>query len=349
MRTRNRTYPSGWKLAAFVVLSTLTGLVWPSGAEAQLLPTLGGDRAGTSGYQFLKIPVDARASALGESVVATAFDATALYWNPALAAYLPGTHVGVHHTAYFVDIRLEYAAATYNIPGTTITVGGSLQTLNSGEMDVTTEFQPLGTGETFNLIDIAAGLTFAQQMTDLFAYGVTTKYVSERVAGLSAETVVFDVGFMYFVGNTGAQLAVSVRNFGFDGRPEGELARTVIDENPVLIEDEFESLTPPTTFHLGFAYEALRNREHSSVLVSSQLNNPNDNAENWNVGVEYGWSETVFLRAGYRFGIEEVTVPSAGVGIAVPVVGSSFRFDYSFNRLERLGNVHRVGLNIGFN
>lgn len=329
------------------LLAFMMAVAAPPSAEAQLLPSLGGDRAGTSGYQFLKIPIDARSSALGESVVATAFDATALYWNPALAASLPGIQLGVHHTAYFVDVTLEYAAATYNIPGTTITVGGSLQTMNSGEMDVTTEFQPLGTGETFRLIDIAAGLTFSQQLTDLFAYGVTTKYVTERVAGLSAESVVFDVGFMYFVGGTGAQLAVSVRNFGIDGRPEGQLARTVIDEDPVLIEDEFEALTPPTTFHLGFAYEALKNRTSSSLLVSSQLNNPNDNAENWNVGVEYGWNDTVFLRTGYRFGIEEMTTPSLGFGLGAPFVGSTFRFDYSFNRLERLGNVHRVGLNVG--
>jgi hypothetical protein len=342
MSSQFRRYQIRGVLLALLLLCL--GTVDPAGA--QLLPTLGGDRAGTSGYQFLKIPVDARSAALGESVVATALDATSLYWNPALAAFLPDINVGIHHTAYFVDVKLDYLAATYNIPGSTFTLGASLQTMDSGDMDVTTEFQPLGTGETFRLVDMAAGLTLAQQLTDLFAYGVTTKYVTERVAGLTAETVVFDVGFTYNVGTTGARMAVSVRNFGFDGRPEGKLARTVIDDDPVFIEDDFASLTAPTTFHLAFAYETFRNQPNNSLLLSTQLNNPNDNAEQWNLGVEYGWNHTLFLRVGYRFGIDELTAPSVGTGINLPFLERSLRFDYSFNRLQRLGNVHRIGLNV---
>ena len=51
--------------------------------KAQLFPTLGGQRAGISTAQFLKIGVGARASALGDAFVAIANDASALYWNPA--------------------------------------------------------------------------------------------------------------------------------------------------------------------------------------------------------------------------------------------------------------------------
>ena len=314
-------------------------------AQAQLLPSLGGERAGTSGFQFLKVPVDARGAALGETVVADANDVSALIWNPALASSLPGIQAGFHHTAYFVDVTLDFVGVTYRLPQG-ITLGASLQTMDSGQMKVTTEFEPDGTGETFRLIDMAAGLTWSQQLTDLFSYGVTTKYIQESVAGLKASTMVFDFGVHYRVGSTGARMAVSVRNFGFDGRPEGELSRPVIASDPVRIESDFEAMTPPTTFHLGFAYDALQSSPTNRLTVLAQLNNPNDNAEHWNTGLEYAWDEMFFLRAGYRFGIEETDAPSVGMGVKLPLSGRSLGVDYGFNRLERLGNVHRFGLNL---
>ncbi len=314
--------------------------------HAQLLPSLGGERAGTSGFQFLKIPVDARSAALGQTVVASASDVGALYWNPALIAHSPGIQAGFYHTAYFVDVSLDFAGLVYPISGTNMFVGASIQTMDSGEMDVTTEFQPFGTGQTFRLRDMAVGVSFSQQLTDLFSYGITSKYVRESVAGLVASTVVFDVGFFYAVGTSGLDLAVSVRNFGLDGTPEGALERRVIAPNPQVIETEFEALTPPTTFHLGVVYRVLDDHPAQSLDVSAQLNNPNDNAENWNVGVEYGWNRMLYLRTGYRFGIEEYATPSFGVGLRIPVGGPDLRFDYGFNRLERLGNVNRIGLNL---
>ncbi|MDA0875081.1 MAG: PorV/PorQ family protein [Bacteroidetes bacterium] len=314
-------------------------------AQAQLLPTLGGERAGTSGFQFLKVPMDARGAALGETVVADANDVSALIWNPALVASLPGVQAGFHHTAYFVDVTLDFVGVTYRLPQG-ITLGASLQTMDSGEMKVTTEFEPDGTGETFRLIDLAAGLTWSQQLTDLFSYGVTTKYIQESVAGLKAQTMVFDFGVHYRVGSTGARMAVSVRNFGFDGRPEGELSRPVIASDPVRIESDFEAMTPPTTFHLGFAYDALQSSPMNRLTVLAQLNNPNDNAEHWNTGLEYAWDEMFFLRAGYRFGVEETDAPSLGMGLRLPFSGRALGVDYGFNRMERLGNVHRFGLNL---
>jgi hypothetical protein len=317
-----------------------------SDATAQILPSFGGDRAGTSGFQFLKIAVDGRSAAMGETVVANASDASALFWNPALAAKTEFFQLSVSHTAYFTDVNMEFLAATFKPKGSNFALGASVQTLSSGEMDVTTEFQPFGTGETFTFRDLAAGLTFSQSLTDLFSYGVTAKYVRESSAGISTSTVLFDLGIYYAVGNTGAAMGVAVRNFGLDGTPSGEIDRVVIGSPVPVVEDKFESITPPTTFLLGFSYELLRGQEANDLVVSAQLNNPNDNAENWNVGVEYIWNQILVLRAGYRFGIEEYDIPSFGAGINIPYFGRDLRFDYGFSRLSRLGTVHRVGLNV---
>ena len=330
-----------------LVVVVLILMAFPAGhVAAQILPTFGGDRAGTSGFQFLKIPVDARSAAMGETVVANASDGSALFWNPALGAQTRTLQIGVHHTSYFTDIGIEFFCATYRPSGSNITLGASLQTLDAGDMEVTTEFQPFGTGETFGFRDLAAGLTFAQNLTDLFSYGVTAKYVRESTVGLATTAVVFDIGIFYMIGTTGAQMGVAVRNFGFDSSPSGQIDRLVIGGGGVVTEENFDSMTPPTTFLLGFTYEMLRQNESNRLIIAAQLNNPNDNIENWNLGLEYVWNDALMLRAGYRFGIEEYEVPSFGAGINIPYAGPDLRFDYGFSRLSRLGTVHRVGVNI---
>ena len=332
-------YGTCWGLGLALLL--MLPLAGP--AQAQLIPSFGRDRAGTSGFQFLKIPIDARSAAMGETVAANAFDASALFWNPALAARATGPQAGFSHTAYLADVSMEYAALT--VPIGAFTFGGSVQVLSAGEMDVTTEFEPTGTGETFGYVDLAAGLSVAQTLSDLFSYGVTAKYVRESTAGLATQTAMFDLGVFYQIGTTGAQMAVAIRNFGLDGRPAGTLSRVDIDEG-VILEDDFETITPPTTFLLGLTYNAFRQTDRHDLLVSGQLTNPNDNAESFNVGLEYRWQEVLALRTGYRFGVEEITTPSFGLGLAIPGIGPEVRFDYAFSRMTRLGVIHRVGLNL---
>ncbi len=318
-------------------------------AYAQLIPSFGRDRAGTSGFQFLKMPADARSAALGETAAANAFDGSALFWNPALAAQADGHQVAFSHTRYYADVNLEYAAAFFQLPRPALTIGAHVQVLNSGDMDVTTETMPFGTGETFRFTDIAAGLTVAQALTDLFSYGVTAKYLRESVAGVAFNTAVIDLGFFYRIGTTGAQMAVAIRNFGLDAGGSGEISRIDMGTGGVptkVVEDEFESLTPPTTFLLGLTYNVFRPGSGNELMLSGQITNPNDNAESLNFGAEYIWNHVLALRAGYRLGTEGYTVPSLGAGIYVPLSAQRLRVDYGFSRLEELGAVHRIGVNL---
>ncbi len=328
-----------FRSTVFLLLSVAVAL--PS--AAQILPSFGGDRAGTSAFQFLKIPVDPRGAALGETAVSNANDASALFWNPALAAQGGRTEVGLASAMYFADVALHYAAG-YTRVGP-ITLGVSIQALDSGEMPVTTEFSgPEGTGETFRLVDLAVGLTVSQALTDLFSYGVTAKYVRESVAGVSTKTGLLDLGVFYKIGDTGVQLGVAIRNFGFETTPGGSISRTTLDGQTIVTV--FDGAEPPTTFMLGASYRPFASTGQHDLVLSGQLTNPNDNAERYNVGAEYTWNNLLSLRAGYRFGVDEATLPSVGAGLLVPGIGPGLRIDYGFTNLERLGSVHRVGINL---
>ncbi len=336
------------------LLILMLGAMAAAPVQAQVLPAFGQERTGGSGLQFLKVPVDARGAALGGTVAATADDASALFWNPALAAR-GGTQVGLATTSYVADIALHYAAGytPVNSPLGTLTLGFSVQALDSGEMDVTTEFSgPEGTGETFRLVDLAFGLTVAQSLTDLFSYGITGKLVRESAAEVSTTAGLVDLGVAYRVGDTGVRFGVAIRNFGFNVSPGGSITRETLGGE--VIEESFDGIEPPTTFLLGVSYRPLRvlgfnDGGPHDLTVSGQLTNPNDNAERFNLGAEYAWNNTLMLRTGYEFGLEEATVPSFGLGLLVPGLGPDLRVDYGFNRLDRLGNIHRIGLNLRLN
>ena len=342
MRTRSTNLRLGLAALALVALALP--------ARAQFFPNFGEDRAGTSGFQFLKIPVDARGAALGGTVAATADDASALYWNPALSAR-GGAQAGVATARYVADVALHYAGgyAPVRTPLGTFTLGLSLQALDSGEMDVTTEFSgPEGTGETFRLVDVAVGLTVAQALTDLFSYGLTGKFVRESTADVSTTAGLLDLGVAYRVGDTGVRFGVAIRNFGFEVAPSGEITRVGLDG--AVTETGFDGVEAPTTFLLGVSYEPLQALGYAggphALTLSGQLTNPNDNAERFNLGAEYVWNGLLALRTGYEFGLEEASAPSFGAGLVVPGLGPELRIDYGFNRLDRLGNIHRVGLNL---
>ena len=328
-------------------LGLLAGLLLSAPASAQIFPSYGEDRAGTSGFQFLEVPVDPRGAALGGTAVATATDASSLFWNPALAARAGDTELQAAHLSYFAGVSMSYVAGLRKVGP--VTVGAHVQTLDSGEMLVTDEFSgPNGTGETFSYLGIVGGVTVSQALTDLFSYGVTAKLVRESSADVAQSVGLLDLGVGYSVGVTGAEIGVSIRNFGLNGGADGELARPT-DEGGTVAVTDFEEVVPPTTFQLGVAYRALQRLDDHDLTVSGQLTNPNDNAEQLNVGAEYVWNDLLAVRTGYAFGREEASAPTFGFGLALPDVtgtGTRLRADYGFARLDRLGATHRIGVGV---
>src|SRR5512140_1471702 len=101
------TAPSLWHLTRRIASLGLVLSLFASAGSAQLIPNLGGQRAGISAYQFLQIGVGARGVALGETFTAIANDASALYWNPAGLTQFPENQVIFAHAEYLVDLKHE--------------------------------------------------------------------------------------------------------------------------------------------------------------------------------------------------------------------------------------------------
>ncbi len=315
-------------------------------AAAQLVPNLGGQRAGISAFQFLKIGVGARGVAMGEAYVAVANDASSLFWNPAGMAQMTDNEVFVAHTEYVADIRHEYLGGVYHLTGADV-IGVSATSLHMKDMEITTETQPLGTGRYFTFGDVGLGVSYARKMTDQFSFGASVRYVEETLDILKMRSFMVDLGTYYWTGLGTTRFAVVITNFGADVKPSG----TAVMTDGGVVTD-FQPFSLPTLFKLGFAFEPVMTDEHR-VTVSVQLNHPNDNAENVRLGTEYAWNNTLFLRGGLKRTIgqkllaadetsEESYMLGAGFRMATPV--STIEADYAYAHFGLLGAIHRFSV-----
>ncbi len=334
----------------FMIAAAALCLMAHGEAPAQLVPNLGGQRAGISAFQFLKIGVGARGVALGESFVAIANDASALYWNPAGLAQFSENQILVAHTDYVVDIGHEFLGAAYHLTPNDA-VGLSIVSLHTEDMEITTETQPFGTGRYFSYGDVAAALSYSRRMTDQFSFGVTLRYVEETLDLLKMRGLMVDLGTYYWTGIGTSRFAVVVSNFGADVSPTGD-----VQVYSGAVENSFQSFSPPTQFKIGFALEPLET-ENQRMTTSIELNHPNDNAENIHLGVEYEWEKWLWLRAGVKrtigeplFGTDNSGASdfTLGLGVAAPLLTSRVNIDYAFAHFNLLGSVHRVSLGITF-
>lgn len=308
---------------------------------SQLIPQLGNQRAGTSSLQFLKIGVGGRATGMGETFIAVSNDVTALYWNPAGLMQFEENGVHFSHTEWLVDLNHEFFGGVYRIGGNNA-LGLSVISLNTPAMQKTTEFQPNGTGEYFKYGDLGVGLTFARKLTQQFSFGVTVRYVEETLAELKMRGVMFDLGTYYWTGLSNTRFAVTISNFGPQVKPSG----TVTTSTGGTVSD-FQAFPPPTMFRIGFAYDPIDNAVNK-LTTSIQLNHPNDNAENLNLGAEYSYKNFLYLRAGYKFNVESENY-SAGIGVKAPISMTTAALDYSVANFKDLGFTHRLSINLLLN
>ena len=316
-------------------------------------------KVGTSGAQFLKIGIGARAVAMSEAYVAVANDASAIFWNPAGLVLVEKNDLLLAHTEWMADVGIQAAAFAKTLEGIG-TVGLSFSYLGSGDMDVTTVSEPQGTGETFSYSDFMLGASYARWLTDKFAIGGNLKYVREDfgtsnpITGedIKASAWGVDIGTLYFTGYKSLRMGMSVQNFGPELAPGGRV-QDYTDYDPELgdyIRDEetgYRNYHMPLIFRVGLAMDLLDIEDHF-VTACVEADHPNDNIERLNMGAEYWLMNLIAFRAGYMARHDSQTV-SFGAGFKFDVSDlGDVRVDYAYSDMGILDGVHRFSMGIGF-
>ncbi|RMG30228.1 MAG: hypothetical protein D6732_16395, partial [Methanobacteriota archaeon] len=309
------------------------------------------NRVGTTAAPFLKIGAGARPIGMGGAYVALANDVTAVYWNPAGLTHVPGSGEAIfNHAAWLAETDYNFAAASINVSGFG-SVGLQVISLSTPEEEVRTYLQPEGTGQKWSGNFIAAGISYARQLTDRFSIGFTGKFVQEKIFNARAQGAAFDLGILYRTPVNSLTIGASITNFGTKMQLDGR--DLFFNEDPPITPPGGVSEVPakyrtekfdlPLNLRFGIAWEALRTKDYT-ILIVMDGTQPNDNTEYVNSGIEVGILNAIFLRAGYKSWMKENSEEGLtfGAGIKYDAVGTNLKFDFGWADYGRLNNVKFV-------
>lgn len=331
-------------------------------------------RVGTRGANFLEFGAGARAHALGGAVTALIDGGTALYWNTAAAAAVPGIQ-GAFSTAELFDAGITHTFASVVLPVGQGAVGASFIYFSSGEMPRTTEDWPSGgdpvAGETFEWTAAAFGLHYARQITDRLSFGGAVKYAQEGIEQGHASYTGIDLSTRFYTGLYGVTIAAALNNIGTSGRFEGQAVQrgiaTTEAQNQFVVSHTVDvsfrtrEAQMPTMFRLGVQTDLLGGADalirpdpsHRLALALDFADGVDTDLQTA-VGVEYAWNQTLFLRGGKRW-FNELRRPgdfadglAGGFGIRIPALGRKLAFDYAYTGMGELRNVQVFSLEFGF-
>ncbi len=296
----------------------------------------GFDKVGTTSFTFLQVIPNARIAAMGGVYSAPLNSSEAVFFNPAGLTDASDLSTSISYLDWFLDTNISSLSMNFRA-GQMGIFGVQIMYVNIGEIEETRVdhlyrdeatgfYNPGLTGSTFTPNAFVAGLSFARNVTDRFAFGITAKYVRESLYEKSASAIIFDGGVIYRTGFRSLILNTVIRNFG----PE--------------ITYHSKGYPLPQTFSIGvsgylFAPEnaIFLNVPKQNLLVIFDLAQTRDHSQQQHLGFEYGFNNLVFLRGGYKFNFDEEAY-TFGFGLNV----YRFRLDYAYNNFgEYLSNVHR--------
>jgi hypothetical protein len=175
-----------------------------------------GDKSGTPSAAQLLIPVGTRSIALGGASLASVQGLEALYWNPAGFARLEKHYAAAFsHMSYLADIGVDYVGLGMAL-GDGSSFGLTVKALSIGDIPVTTEDEPDGTGELTSPRFMTIGTTFARRISERISAGVTANLVYEKMGNVVGTTFAFNAGVQYtgLGGIDGLAVGVVVKNIG---------------------------------------------------------------------------------------------------------------------------------------
>ncbi len=313
-------------------------------------------KTGTSVGQFLLIEPSARIAAMGNAGVTVHDEIQAAYYNPAAIGYFFSNGAQFTHVPWIADI-------TYDFVGLGITLGdfgnmfASVTSLSSGEIDVRTVEQPLGTGERYTVSDLAFGIGYGRQISDKFSVGVQVAYLQETIWHSSMSAFALNVGTLYRISEDGLHIGASIANFGTRAKFDGTDLRVLYDQNAAANGDNgnlpavlfTEDFPLPIMFRVGIGMPLLvdeNNRFHFAVDAF----HPSDNTESVSFGGEWMFMNTFAVRGGYQnlFQQDSEVGLTLGAGLQYTLDAYNLNFDYGWADHGRLEQTHRLSLGVRF-
>jgi hypothetical protein len=284
---------------------------------------------GTAGFTFLELPATAKTAALGEcSVSLTDLNSSAVFSNPAILGLSTQTvSFSTYYSPWIAEIKNYGLSAAYSTSLGNFGIG--IVGLDYGSMPRTKKLSDQRVYEqdgTFEAGSYAIGLSYSRALTEKFSFGLTAKYVDEKIDIYNASNIIMDAGVFYYTGFRNLRIGAVLQNFGTDAK---------------FLNTPFKM---PAELRIGIADELLQN-ENNRLTTTVEFLHPTDSDEKIHVGAEYEYMNFLVLRGGYKFFYDEETW-SCGIGLK-KMGNYPVAVDVSYSDYGRLGNIVRFTFQMG--
>jgi len=312
------------------------------------------EKVGTTSFQFLKVISNARGTGMGEAYSSVASGSESVFYNPAGLTMVNSIDFSADYLDWFLDItHFSFSAAyrygdlgTFGIHGIMTDVG-TIKETTVESLDFVDGVYLGYTGRTYEPGAMVLGLSYALTLTDKFSFGLTAKYAREDLGVRVTDNIMFDIGLLYSTGYKSLKIAATIRHFGPDVKyyDDIRLARyNAVNDSTYYQKYTGKAFPLPQTFAIGISgyvlapeNSLLLESSDNTVLIAFDMVQPRDYDQQYNLGLEYGFDDLLFLRGGYKINYDQ-----EGLSLGFGVNYLNYRIDYAFSDFgDYLDSVHR--------
>ena len=266
-------------------------------------------------YNFLRLPVSAHAAALGgENITITDDDPTMVFHNPALISGVSDKSINLNYMTYMEGTKTASASfvkaagerATWAVMGQYMDYGDIIETSIDGTR--------LG---KVSAKDIMVGGTFQYNLSNLWAGGISAKFISSSLAGYNSAALAVDLGLNYYDDERGWSISAVAKNLG------GQVK---------AYQDTYEKI--PLDLQVGCSKQLAAAPLRFSATLS-RLNRWDTNfIQHLALGADVFIGERVYIGAGYNFRRSEEMKISDGDGSSSHGAGLSLGAGLTLQRFK---------------
>ncbi len=320
---------------------------------AFMSPAISQVKLAQTGFGFLDVSTDARATGMGEAVTTVGGTATSMFYNPAgIAGMSSLVEAGVSQMKWIADIKYFSGSIAYApYEGKYGVIGLDFIRVNYGEFN----FTSVANNEQ-GYVDInnypepyafALQLVYGKELSEAFSVGGRIKYANQNLGNsrypvynqvivdsvlttdttyiikdYSLNVAAFDFGTIYKTGLKSLAFGMSISNFSRE------------------IAYERENFQLPLTFRFGISMNVIdfipSMSDYNTLIVSIDAVHPRSYTEYLNIGGEYIFMKTFALRAGYVTKQDDY-----GLTLGLGITKFGFAFDYSYTSHKVFNNIQR--------
>ena len=323
------------------------------------------DRVGSSGASQLLVNPWARSSALGDANIASCNGLEASYLNIAGLAGTDKTQLKFNTANWMGSsaVRLYSAGLAQRVSDDAV-ISVSVQSMNYGDIDITTVNIPEGGIGTFSPRTNVVNIGYARAFSSSIYAGINFKVVSESISNVKGTGLAIDAGIKYITGEQDQmKFGITLKNVGPVLRYKGDGFTNQANYSStgaiVSLDQRVQAYELPSLLAIGASYDFVLD-DKSKIIANAGYTANSFFYDQFRLGVDYGMTTEKFafnLRGGFVYEKNLFSVENRSNALIGPTAGFSvdalvgknknaLGVEYSSRFAGVFGVIHTFGVTI---